>query len=732
MLHKKEYFQTVALFVALFCTKNIDALTYLRLTNNEIKNGYETKDLGEHLLVSNSLDLKTTSNVQSNITVNDITYNNVLISITKNDANLDLNMQSIIANKSGHIAIAIADNVSGVTIKNGTIETGISTFNTAIIVGKNCSNIKLENIIIKSSSDQNSAAINLIGNTLYPIKNISLKNITVFNISTTGIKSSYAHNLVLENIICNNINSLDTLSVIECTNCKYINCKNIKLTSNTGSGETISMKIQNCKDGIFQNILSSSNDDKLVGAYTKNITVSESHNLKFENIEITNTKNAHSALSIESSKNIDLHNALICNNESGASAAFMALYFSNTDSLVCKNCEISNCIGQTTFNGITTALSGASTNFNFENIKIIGNQAVNGDNIGINLTAIELINLENISIAQNQTNSSFYGLKTNNNVKNISCKHSSFTHNISTTTNQNNLVAGIYVQGSIGLRLNNCTSSYNNGSSQSIGFFISRTNAAEIKNCKAQLNWASTLISQSKNSAGFYLDACNYCILKNCTALHNKGGNYAVGTAGSDTINITTSCGGFGLINQGSSLEAPNIGNQCIDCVFDGNGTQFSNTDPGNNHKAYSGGRRYWPSQAIDAGAIEYCSRQSLYKNCCFNNNGLSNYVYSAGLIITAGSINILVDECTATNNRFYGYSDLNTNCETYFLQSITLGNGSYNPVAIAVTSSQTNRNVQITYGSKNPFYTINMDDYSSITASNSIMHNYNIIGRKP
>jgi len=243
------------------------------------------------------------------------------------------------------------------------------------------------------------------------------------------------------------------------------------------------------------------------------------------------------------------------------------------------------------------------------------------------------------------------------------------------------------------------------------------------------MNWSSSSINQMKPSAGFYLNESNYALLTRCSSLHNKGGNYVAGTGGTTSINVAACCGGFGLVNRGLDATNPNIGNQCIECNFDGNGTQLPRTATlSAAHQQYATGlRRYWESQALAAGAIEQYSQQSMYKGCSFNNNGLANNIYSGGIIITSDSISVFLDSCLAHNNGFYGYTDLNSSPQTYFTACLALGNGSYNSVARAVTSSQEARNFKVSYGNSKPYFTVSRANYDAISNKNSPLHNYNI-----
>ena len=152
---------------------------------------------------------------------------------------------------------------------------------------------------------------------------------------------------------------------------------------------------------------------------------------------------------------------------------------------------------------------------------------------------------------------------------------------------------GIFIVGAQSIKLENCIVKKNNGTEQSCGFYLASIAAAEVDNCTASNNNASVNIinGSALPTAGFYLNQCSYCIFNHCYALHNKGGDYAAGS-GSTTINPTTCCGGFGLINAGISTSY-NAGNQFINCYFNSNGTQFSNSAPGSTHQSYSGGYHY-------------------------------------------------------------------------------------------------------------------------------------------
>lgn len=703
---------------------------YTSLSSENLKNAsYETKKSGEYIIINNKF--KAHESIKSDTLIEGIKKDNVLIAVTKDNVTIDLNDETMHTDKPGFIAIAIADKVSGTTIKNGRIKNGNENFQNAILIGRHCSNITLENITIEGNSNKTHKILDFRGSPNYPIQNITLKNIAIYKSSTEGIHCAHVNNLYMENVTCSSLNSENKLAAISLNNCKYITCKNIQSTLNKGTSETIGFKIKDCKDGKFTNILCSSNQDNIDGPHTKNIHISHSYNLTFTNIESTNTKHAECNLCILHSKNITISKALICNNNSATGEKLIGIKVTGSYALNINNCSITNNTGATHFHAISCDTT-TSTDINFNNIEIASNKALNGDFKGLFLPKSEFVTVNNLVISQNQSTQNTYGLKATNETKNLLCSNCTFIYNKSTTDQDNKTVAGIFVDGSLGVRLKNCISNYNNGATQTFGYYIADCDACELMNCKAQLNWASPAINQGKPSAGFFLNKCNYCTLKKCVALNNKGGNYAPGNGGSKTINLDTCCGGFGLMNKGENIDNPNIGCQFIDCHFDGNRTQLPNTDPGNKHQSYHGSkRRYWESQALAAGAIEYHTQQSIYKSCTFNNNGTSNYVSSSGLLITNGSINTFVDSCVTSNNRFYGYVDLNTKCETFFIGCVTLGNGSYNDVATRVTSSQTSRNAKINYGSRKPFYVIKMDDYSGINNRNSPIHNYNIIGRR-
>ena len=317
--------------------------SYTRLAGHDMKQGFVTTLSGDYIVLTSNIILSSTSEFNSNTTVDGSAQNNILISITQNNVTLDLNNKAIATDKPGYIAIAIADNVSGTTIKNGSIISGSEHFMNSLLVGRNCSDITFENITIKGGSSTINATLDFKGNPQNPINNITLKNIAIHNTSTGGIACTNVHNLVLENITCSSINSPSSLQVISLAWCKYIRCKNIQVTLNKGTEGTIGLNIRYCKDGLFSDILSSSNQDNAAGDHTKNIMVSESYNIKLNNIQSTNTENAHCGLSITNSKNVSLEHSLICNNNSSANFELTGLCITGSHSVNINDCSISNC-----------------------------------------------------------------------------------------------------------------------------------------------------------------------------------------------------------------------------------------------------------------------------------------------------------------------------------------------------------------------------------------------------
>lgn len=701
---------------------------YTSISNGDVKQSYQTTEENKYLALSSSLILKDSYVGESNVLINKSPRTNAFIAITKNNTTLDLNKQAIQANKNGYVAIIIADDVRDVTIKNGLIVSGDGNFESAIIIGENTANITLENLDIKGCAGTE-GSISFQGTPTQFHSMVRIDNVKIYRSATKGLQGSNIRNIYINNLFCSANQISKPVSLVQFTECNNIQINELTINNNVGSDNITCVEFISSQDiQLNKTILSNNSCDSLhevIGIKSNNC-----ENVRINEAAINNLKNGVCGINLIHSRNISLCDGLISNADSPQNKAFSGITIKDSGSILIDKYTISNNTSFIDLYGIH-CVDGPSKDIIIKNSFIRSNCSKIKNNIGIYINDLNLFELHDSVISNNIAALDCIGLRSTQNTQNITLCNSTFSHNRSTSNSIDTSVYGVCIKGSSGVKIRNCNASYNNGGSQSFGFHIESSHACKICNSNAQLNWASPLISQAKESAGFYIYKSSHCMLTNCTALCNRGGSYAPGDAGTTNINLDSCCGGFGIINRGFNTLAPNIGNEFINCMCNGNSTQLPNSDPGPPHKSYAGGRYFWPSQALAAGAIEMNSKQTTYKNCTFYNNGISNYVTASGLIVTNKSRNIIVNSCSANNNNMYGYTDLNDNCETYFINSITLGNGSYNPVANLITKKQEDRNVHIQYKKKTPFYVVNMDDYSQTENKQTGIYNYNIIGRK-
>ena len=131
------------IFLATVCRSSASK-SYTRLAGHDMKQGFVTTLAGDYIVLTSNIILSSTAEFSSTTTVDATTQSNVLISITENNVTLDLNNKAIVTDKAGYTAIAIADNVSGTTIKNGSIISGSEDFRNTLLVGRNCSPVTLQ------------------------------------------------------------------------------------------------------------------------------------------------------------------------------------------------------------------------------------------------------------------------------------------------------------------------------------------------------------------------------------------------------------------------------------------------------------------------------------------------------------------------------------------------------------------------------------------------------------
>ena len=303
--------------------KATSAYTYIR--NYEVaKKGYTTTKNGDFIVVKENMSLPNSYDASSTIEINDVVQTNVLISITKNNTFLDLNNKAITANKIGYIAIGIADGVSGVTIKNGTFE----DFESAIIIGKNTTDLTFENLTIRGCSHTD-GAIRFKGTAEHFHNLVCFNNIRIYKSTARAFTCSNIRNLHLNNITCcSNIVPTST-SLISIHSCNNIRMQNITANNDQRTGGTTGLEFTNCRDIVLQESLFSNNSDSLDGSYTIGIKINNSDHMLIVNTDINNLTQAKSGIEITDSKNIDLEDVTISNCSSGSNHSFIGVLLSN-------------------------------------------------------------------------------------------------------------------------------------------------------------------------------------------------------------------------------------------------------------------------------------------------------------------------------------------------------------------------------------------------------------------
>ena len=140
----------------------------------------------------------------------------VLITVSANNVTIDFEEYIIAGGKTG---IVILDGISGVTLRNGTVAmiTG-----TAIVIGKNCSNITIEEM---KFSQCGAGVLEVLGtSTAISSRDIIVQDCVIQSCctspsATAAISGNYVANLFLNDIrILNSGNNSATLSMIKFTN----------------------------------------------------------------------------------------------------------------------------------------------------------------------------------------------------------------------------------------------------------------------------------------------------------------------------------------------------------------------------------------------------------------------------------------------------------------------------------------------------------------------------------
>lgn len=521
------------------------------LSEHKVDNGFETTKNGTKYVLKSNLTLTSDYSASSTIEINSANKTNVFISIKHNNITIDLNDLAIITNKSGYVAIAIADDVQNVTIQNGTIESGSQSFDTAIMIGQNTANIVFDNINIIGCSHAD-GAIKCTGTSGEKVDSITFKDITFLKNTRNALNCSYVANMKLENILCSAQTSGSALSVINIDNSNTIRGQNIDINNSTGDSGTIGLDIDASNNIALQNISISNNTDASGEVHTEGIKINNSNNIDLNYFEVNNLTKGKYAVSALASKNIALSYFKINNNSSGTGQPFTAMYIKNSQIVNVSEGTISNNTGTTSFNGI---LCDTATNkmINFVQVGVLANTASSGALVGLDIQNTRISAILGCNITQNTSTDNLYGLKITTSSRKAFCQDVHVTNNTSSTSATSKIVSGIYVDGAHGIKIDDCSATENTGSGSMYGFTLINTNGARLNNCMAIGNKAATGIADQLPSAGIYLLTCNDCSVENSQFINNKAGNRAPGAGGSTTISVTTSCSGHGIANIGTN-----------------------------------------------------------------------------------------------------------------------------------------------------------------------------------
>lgn len=689
--------------------------------------GKEFKNSGRYTLTENTA-IKAKP-VNKTIMVGGIERNDGVIQITENNVTIDLNGKYIAGSVENDrpTAIYVADGVSNVTIRNGSIYGGSSTkgFETGIHVGQNVSNLTIENMMIRGCLGPN-GAIKLEGGHNNELYGVTLKNITTYDCKHNNnlyvINASYVHNLMLDNVKCqkNKTITTGTLTVIKLNNCQEVSLKQVEISNNSGSNTTTCLELNACVDVNIENSEIVNNRSIKSDTTCMGIKIDDSDDVEIKQVSLSGISNAAHVIWAHRSKNLLLQNISITACAHG-SDSLSAITLKGTQDALIEHISINKQISSVDFHGITaedTEDGINCKNIRCNNIKIDQNTASSGNLNGIIIKGTQSAILSRCTIENNKLTTQ----KTGNingiciaphtkNSKDVTIKNCQIINNRSESkeVDAGKHIAGVYLK-----NVQECTISEtdvlsNSGNGQIFGFYAERTPSLSMEDCIAKYNHAGIFESGATGgldkapSAGLYLWISNNASVKNCQFLETKSGNRnngdsqlsVAGGTSTQLIDVTASCGGHGIVNAGISPSSPNTNNTFIDCICQENGTRITTLAANNETETVapqyqgSGENRYcWQSEATASGATEQNTKDSSYIRCKFIQNGHNKHVISYGLCMandgtTSICKNIEVINCESRDNGFYGfYNTQKTTAAAHLIGCLSITNGAFNEIA--------------------------------------------------
>lgn len=721
---------------------SIEPLTHLqhkKISSIDIRDGYAISSPGTYSINSSHVKIESGDSPTNSHNVGGSSETRSIIAITSSNVILDLGGTVINTDKSSHVAITVEDSLHDVIIRNGIISSGSANFDCGILVGQSCTNIMVTDMVIQGASHAD-GAIQIKGTSSNETSNLTLQDIVVSGNSTIGLKCSYCQNLKINNVSANSNTHSGALSAINLNNCNNVTGDNISASNNNGTTSTIALEIDTCKDVTLSEISTTSNTHSGGGSNgTEGIKINSSNNINLSDIKANNLTKTKYGLSCLTSKNIVIENLEISNCAISSPEALKTIYITNSQSVEINHATIANnTVTNQSFTGIALATS-TNKYININDVHVINNSTTGAEQscTGMEITNTEMALISSCSISRNTSAGDLYGIKVLTSSSDIHLERNHIIHNSSSSTGLNKIVAGIHCASVDGLKLYKCESVRNTGTGQAYGAYLDTINHATINDCIMNGNAAGTGVNEDKPSAGMYMKKCNHCVVENSSFINNQAGNKGTANTNDQTndINITTQTTiGAGIINIGQDANTPNIGNQYINCTFNGNRTQIGTTEPSSSHFNYDASNyRYSTNHALAAGAINQFSKHTTYKNCTFNSNGHSDYVVSFGLLNVNTAKKTHAIYCTASSNNHYGFCDHGVfttgpgqkNSEMFFMGCLAMSNGTENSVATTEQTDDHKRNCRVYYSTGGttespPFVQMNFETYTQLSSEHS------------
>ena len=246
----------------------IHPLFHQQITAEQIRRGHTINTPGSYYVSSPFVKLVSGDNPSTTVSINNNNdTTNGIIAITSSNVTLNLNGSMFLTDVASKVVVAIGKDLNNVTVKNGIIGKGSSTFDSGIIIGQNSTNVTLEDLTISgcSGAGGSNGAISFKGATSNTIKGTQLKNLNLSHNTTTALKMVYCENVTAENINANN-NAI------------------------SGGGSAIIIAIESSNGVVFNNSTITKNSST-TDFYGISATAS-SHFLTFNNLKITNNESS--------------------------------------------------------------------------------------------------------------------------------------------------------------------------------------------------------------------------------------------------------------------------------------------------------------------------------------------------------------------------------------------------------------------------------------------------------